>query len=240
MLGKNQLRNTACTHAAYIESTMIAIDRKVASTNDPVQDKSLSRDDDEDLHPNPWEEPCGFVVHLFTLLAAVLYSIFIVHLYGSLTHSDVSLRDGGVSIPCWTWLIPLFLLILFFAVPIIYSLLNAVTVVSPHSGSLSILQDSYTFLPPFPSPLQRLRSYPSKLNSSDPLFQENVQLYFRRPMEWKERSFVSTTVKDSTEHPDDSETHSSIGVPSIGDVDVADINDWVSLRAIATDGRTTS
>jgi hypothetical protein len=218
--------------------------RTIATDGNDTIAKDLSPcedDENDDFLPNPWEEPCGFVLHLFALLSAIVYSIYLLHVYGALTQSDASLRDGTVSIPAWTWIFPWSLVILFFVIPMIYGLLNAAIVVAPHTGGLSILQDSYTMVPPGPSPLQRIRFHPRPQNSSDPAFQECVQLFCRRPIEWKEQqSPIGASTKDSLEHFDGADHSTNRSISAIGDIDVADINDWVSWNATATVRRTTS
>jgi hypothetical protein len=190
-----------------------------------------------------WEEQCGFVLHVMTILLAVFYTVHII------VHFSYPSRPILLPPPMldpllvfrptpWTFVVPLVLIALFFVVPIVYGFINATKVITPERGSssLSIIQDQYTVIPQLPSPLEQSPQHdspPYNNSVNKTIVREYIQLYYQNPFEWEK--FVNTTTKGGPTNKDivtnpivtSADSSSSSSVPTICDIDVADINDWI-------------
>jgi len=118
---------------------------------------AIAFDDDIDSG----SEKCGFVCHVLMVLLAVLYTAWISSFY----YYVDSKQQQQQQAPTWTIVFPTAVVCLFFAAPVLYGSLNAMTATVTHFDSLCTIQDKYS----------EATSASSLSNQSNGLFHQNTE-----------------------------------------------------------------
>jgi hypothetical protein len=201
----------------------------------------------EPMIPNSFEEHCGFVLHIIIALSSFYYTTWILSFYWSMPllllynsnyddTSNTTTFSGidtlptvlQISPPLCTLIIPLILIILFFAIPMLYGCcINNFSTNNPENGSLFILQDPHTIVPSYVSPITTIATELQR--SKDDLFipklskdMQNIKSYYIDPRHWTHPLYKNDVV--------DADMNNTL--PEMCDIDVADINNLIWLNYV--------